>query len=288
MHVRWYRVVRNTAAARILRECGSTLFWQADARPDQISIAAGVWTARPGCGTEGHIFCADKGDYYEIPPEGYQRAQSGMTCHRTTLRFLETEPITVRNKIDLRKLPPLNALKGFEATTRRESVREAAEELCLTHPAVSYQIQVLEQDLGVPLFSRTGGRSCRPRRGALLYKYVRHALESLIEGTEACAHARGHAVAGADVRDCLDPLAGAQAAGVRRDVIRTSACSSAPARSIGISTIRLPTSAWSIAPTPPAPGLSLGSAVRLHARSLCAVRQLAAKLGPAADARATC
>jgi LysR family glycine cleavage system transcriptional activator len=67
----------------------------------------------------------------------------------------------LRNKIDLRKLPPLNALKGFEATTRRESVREAAEELCLTHPAVSYQIQVLERDLGVPLFSRTGGRWCR-------------------------------------------------------------------------------------------------------------------------------
>ena len=54
----------------------------------------------------------------------------------------------MRNKIDLRKLPPLNALKGFEATTRRESVREAAEELCLTHPAVSYQIQVLEHAAG--------------------------------------------------------------------------------------------------------------------------------------------
>ena len=32
-------------------------------------------------------------------------------------------------KIDLRQLPPLNALKGFEATTRRQSVREAADEL---------------------------------------------------------------------------------------------------------------------------------------------------------------
>ena len=96
----------------------------------------------------------------------------------------------MRNKIDLRKLPPLNALKGFEATTRRESVREAAEELCLTHPAVSYQIQVLEQDLGVPLFSRTGRALVPTAEGRLLYKYVRHALETLLEGTESVRRTR--------------------------------------------------------------------------------------------------
>jgi LysR family transcriptional regulator, glycine cleavage system transcriptional activator len=93
-------------------------------------------------------------------------------------------------KIDLRKLPPLNALKGFEATTRRESVREAAEELCLTHPAVSYQIQVLEQDLGVPLFSRTGRALVPTDEGRLFYKYVRTALESLIEGAESVRRTR--------------------------------------------------------------------------------------------------
>ncbi len=96
----------------------------------------------------------------------------------------------MRNKIDLRKLPPLNALKGFEATTRRESVREAAEELCLTHPAVSYQIQVLEQDLGVPLFSRTGRSLVPTDEGRLLYKHVRTALETLIEGAESVRRTR--------------------------------------------------------------------------------------------------
>ena len=96
----------------------------------------------------------------------------------------------MRNKIDLRKLPPLNALKGFEATTRRESVREAAEELCLTHPAVSYQIQVLEQDLGVPLFSRTGRSLVPTEEGRLLYKHVRTALETLIEGAESVRRTR--------------------------------------------------------------------------------------------------
>lgn len=90
-----------------------------------------------------------------------------------------------RPPIDLRKLPPLKALKGFEAATRRQSVREAAEELCLTHPAVSHQIQLLEADLGVQLFSRNG-RSVEPTAaGRLFYQHVREALEALITGAEA-------------------------------------------------------------------------------------------------------
>ena len=87
-------------------------------------------------------------------------------------------------KIDLRKLPPLNALKGFEATTRRQSVREAADELCVTHPAVSHQIQLLENDLGVALFSREGRSIVPTTEGKLFYTYVRKALDMLIEGSE--------------------------------------------------------------------------------------------------------
>jgi LysR family glycine cleavage system transcriptional activator len=93
-------------------------------------------------------------------------------------------------KIDLRKLPPLNALKGFEAATRRQSVREAADELFLTHPAVSYQIQVLEQDLGVELFSRAGRSLAPTAEGRLFYRYVREALETLIEGVESVRRAQ--------------------------------------------------------------------------------------------------
>ena len=95
-------------------------------------------------------------------------------------------------KIDLRKLPPLNALKGFEATTRRQSVREAAEELCLTHPAVSHQIQLLEEEFGVALFSREGRSIVPTPEGRLFYGYARKALELLIEGAESVrqAHAQ--------------------------------------------------------------------------------------------------
>jgi LysR family glycine cleavage system transcriptional activator len=95
----------------------------------------------------------------------------------------------VTGKIDLRKLPPLNALKGFEATVRRSSVREAAEELCLTHPAVSHQIQLLESDLGVRLFSREGRNIVPTAEGRLLYGHVRKALDLLIEGSETVRRA---------------------------------------------------------------------------------------------------
>ena len=53
------------------------------------------------------------------------------------------------NKIDLRALPPLKALKGFEAATRHQSIRNAADELCLTHPAVCHQVQLVEEALGI-------------------------------------------------------------------------------------------------------------------------------------------
>ncbi len=56
----------------------------------------------------------------------------------------------------MRKLPPLNYLRAFEATARLGGVYKAAQELCVTHGAVSRQIKQLEQWLGVVLFDRTG------------------------------------------------------------------------------------------------------------------------------------
>lgn len=90
-----------------------------------------------------------------------------------------------KGPIDLRKLPPLKALKGFEAATRRQSVREAADELCLTHPAISHQIQLLESDLGTQLFSRDGRSVVPTAAGRLFYRHVREALDVLIAGAEA-------------------------------------------------------------------------------------------------------
>ena len=55
-----------------------------------------------------------------------------------------------------RDLPPLNALRAFEATARLNSVSQAAEQLNVTHGAVSRQIKVLEEHLGVSLFVKEG------------------------------------------------------------------------------------------------------------------------------------
>ena len=53
-------------------------------------------------------------------------------------------------------LPPLNALRAFEATARLNSVSQAAEQLHVTHGAVSRQLKVLEEHLGVALFIKEG------------------------------------------------------------------------------------------------------------------------------------
>src|SRR5215472_15995691 len=54
----------------------------------------------------------------------------------------------------VRRLPPLNALKAFEAVARSNSVTRAAEELSVTQGAVSQQVKALEATLGVNLFNR--------------------------------------------------------------------------------------------------------------------------------------
>lgn len=55
-----------------------------------------------------------------------------------------------------RDLPPLNALRAFEAAARLQSISKAALELSVTHGAVSRQIRLLEEDLGLGLFSKDG------------------------------------------------------------------------------------------------------------------------------------
>ena len=53
-----------------------------------------------------------------------------------------------------RSLPPLNALRSFEAAARHQSFTRAADELCVTQGAVSHQVKALEAELGLKLFNR--------------------------------------------------------------------------------------------------------------------------------------
>ena len=53
-----------------------------------------------------------------------------------------------------RRLPNLNAVKAFDAAARHQSFTRAAEELSVTHAAISRQVRALEQELGTALFER--------------------------------------------------------------------------------------------------------------------------------------
>ena len=71
--LKWYR---SSPVARrgFCGECGSVLFWKQDGS-DSISIMAGSIDGKSGLTLEGHIFCEDAGDYYEIAGGLYRKPQ---------------------------------------------------------------------------------------------------------------------------------------------------------------------------------------------------------------------
>jgi hypothetical protein len=69
----WYRASDN-AGRGFCKTCGSLLFWKGDGKT-YTSIAAGSVDGGTGLKFAGHIYCADKGDYYEILDGDYQKAQ---------------------------------------------------------------------------------------------------------------------------------------------------------------------------------------------------------------------
>src|SRR5258708_36912664 len=83
-----------------------------------------------------------------------------------------------------RQLPPLNALKAFEAAARSESFTRAAEELCVTQGAVSHQVKALEATLGIKLFNRERQRLVITDAGREYLNVVRDALDRIAAGTE--------------------------------------------------------------------------------------------------------
>src|SRR5438552_6746274 len=82
------------------------------------------------------------------------------------------------------RLPPLNALKTFEAAARHESFTRAAEELCVTQGAVSHQVKALEAELAIKLFNRERQRLIITEAGKDYLTVVRDALDRIAIGTE--------------------------------------------------------------------------------------------------------
>jgi LysR family glycine cleavage system transcriptional activator len=92
-----------------------------------------------------------------------------------------------------RRLPPLNALRAFEAAARHLNFSRAADELSVTPGAVSQQIQNLEDYIGASLFKRTP-------RGLLLTDAAQTALPALREAFDRLAEAASLLTAAVDGR----------------------------------------------------------------------------------------
>lgn len=86
--------------------------------------------------------------------------------------------------LPVRRLPPLNALRAFEAAARHESFTQAAQELCVTQGAVSHQVKALEAELGCRLFNREHRRLVITSAGQSYLTIVRDAFDRLALGTE--------------------------------------------------------------------------------------------------------
>ena len=95
--------------------------------------------------------------------------------------------------MERRRLPPLNALRAFEAAARHLNVSRAADELAVTPGAVSQQSQNLEDYVGAALFKRTP-------KGLLLTDAAQTALPALREAFDRLAEAASMLTAAVDGR----------------------------------------------------------------------------------------
>lgn len=85
----------------------------------------------------------------------------------------------------MRQIPPLPAVRVFEAAARHENFTSAAAELGLTQAAVSYQVKLLEERLGVPLFLRSKRRVTLTDAGRRIAPLVSGAFDTISEAFSA-------------------------------------------------------------------------------------------------------
>lgn len=83
-----------------------------------------------------------------------------------------------------RRLPPLSALRAFEAAARHASFKLAAEELSLTPTAISHQVRGLESQLGLKLFERGVRSVSLTPHGELLFPVLREGFDRFADAVE--------------------------------------------------------------------------------------------------------
>ena len=88
------------------------------------------------------------------------------------------------------KLPPMNALRAFEAVSRHGSVSRAAEELCVSQGAVSQQIRNLEDHFGRELFVRSPNSFYLTEEGETFAAVVQQSLRQIADAAGEFARER--------------------------------------------------------------------------------------------------
>ncbi|MBI1169955.1 LysR family transcriptional regulator [bacterium] len=82
-------------------------------------------------------------------------------------------------------LPPLKALRAFDACIRLGSFTRAAAELNVGQPAISHQIQALERDLGLVLFERRGAQALATDQAVAYHRSIAAAFDDMARATLA-------------------------------------------------------------------------------------------------------
>lgn len=93
---------------------------------------------------------------------------------------------------DFRKLPNLTALRAFEAAARHQNFSRAADEIHVTHGAISHQVRALEEELGVQLFTRQGKKITLTDNGLQFATALRKSMLDIAMATDAVKAGSGH------------------------------------------------------------------------------------------------
>lgn len=84
----------------------------------------------------------------------------------------------------IRRLPPLTAIRAFDAVARHASFKQAAEEIGVTPTAISHQIRSLESSLGQRLFTRSARHVSLTAAGKTLFRASGQIFTTLREAVE--------------------------------------------------------------------------------------------------------